>query len=172
VLELSQTQALENFTPAEWSALQARFAEVEKKVLAQPQTSSAVTPQFEERMSFSRFMPNKGDVPLLIAGIGAGSASALGGLLQGKIGQLATYKPEYVQLIAGWALYKYFQGKGSYGQYISAFGGGVVIGAVASLAKQMGLTLDRFVGGASSATSTTTTSAAPMRMMSVARIPR
>jgi len=155
------------FTSKEWTALQARFAEVEKKLNTQP-TSALAQAEFEERGlgSFSKLMPTKADVPLLLAGIGAGSASAVSGILQGKISQLATYKPEYVQLIAGWALYKFFQGKGSYGQYISAFGGGVVIGAVGSLAKSMGLTLDRFVSG-TAATSGSGSSSAPMSIASV-----
>jgi hypothetical protein len=156
------------FTSKEWTALQARFAEVEKKLNTAPTTALAQA-EFEERGlgSLSKLAPTKADVPLLLAGIGAGSASAVSGILQSRISQLATYKPEYVQLIAGWALYKYFQGKGSYGQYISAFGGGVVIGAVGSLAKTMGLTLDRFVGGATAPASSGSTSAP----MSIARVP-
>ncbi|MEK6565569.1 MAG: hypothetical protein AABZ41_02565, partial [Bacteroidota bacterium] len=100
------------------------------------------SPEFEESFSFRKLMPNKADIPLLVAGLGAGSATAVSGFLQSKVAMLATYKPEYIQALAGWALYKLGAGSG-WRQYLSAFGGGIVIGAVGSLASSYGLTLGR-----------------------------
>ena len=119
------------------------FAEVERRLaVLEASQKAATTPEFEE-FSFRKLMPNKADIPLVVAGIGAGSATAVSGFLQSKITQLATYKPEYVQVLAGWLLYKLGAGSGSIRQYLSAFGGGVVIGAIGSLAQSYGLTLGK-----------------------------
>jgi len=86
------------------------------------------------------------------------------------VSQLATYKAEYVEILAGWAGYKYFQKRGGsdMNKYLSAFSGGVVIGAVGSLAKANGYTLGRFLGGATAPASSS--SGAPTAM-SISRVP-
>ena len=114
-----------NETPTEFSAL------VEQKLGA----IQAQEPDF-----FRDLMPTKADLPLLIAGLGAGSAASVSGFLQANVSQLSSYKPEYVEAIVGYLGYKYFLRKN---QYVSAFAGGVVIGAIGRLAEDNGWTIGR-----------------------------
>lgn len=118
--------------------LEERLAKIEPKTEPEKPKQEFAEPDF-----FRDLMPTKADVPIVVAGVGAGSAEAVSGFLQSKVSQLATYKPEYIQALAGWGLYKYFQRKGGNLQYLSAFGGGIVIGAIGSLAKEGGYTLGR-----------------------------
>ena len=114
-----------NETPTEFTAL------VEQKLGA----IQAQEPDF-----FRALMPTKADLPLLIAGLGAGSAASVSGFLQANVSQLAAYKPAYVEAIVGYLGYKYFMRKN---QYVSAFAGGVVIGAIGRLAEDNGWTIGR-----------------------------
>lgn len=115
-----------------------------------PQAQGEQSKPFEE-LSLRSLMPTKEDLPLLIAGIGAGSATAISGMIQKNVSQLAGYRAEFIQAGVGYFLYKFFQTKQ---RYVSAFGGGVLIGAIASLAQAYGFTVSALgihgapVGGA------------------------
>jgi hypothetical protein len=84
---------------------------------------------FKEPFNLRSLMPTKSDIPLVVAGAGAASGGIIAGIIQGAIPQLGSSNPAWVSLGAGWLIYKL---TGSH-QMVSAFGGGMVIGAVASL---------------------------------------
>jgi len=81
----------------------------------------------------SSLMPNKGDVSIAVAGVGAGTGAIIVAYLKAYIPPLATVGATLLQGIVGWLLYKWAMRKGgNMGTYISAYGGGMVIGAIAN----------------------------------------
>jgi len=88
---------------------------------------------FKEPMDWIRsLVPNKGDISLAVAGVGAGVGGVITGYIRQMIPQLANVSAPLLNGVVGWLLYKWGQRKGGAGQYISAFGGGMVIGAIAT----------------------------------------
>lgn len=111
-------------------ALSAVFAEDKAEPSPADQILFAISEEahkegFEEPGSYLRsLMPNKGDFPLAVAGVGAGMAGTIAGILQAKLGFLASLDARLVSLVVGWLLYRVRN------QWVSAFGGGVVIGTI------------------------------------------
>ncbi len=107
--------------------------------LAEPDLTSIVErvsklegkPQLEE----SWYQPTKGDIPLAIAGVGAGTMGAVVGYAQSKIAQLQSVKPQYLEILLGYLGYKYGDHKGH--SYVSSYFGGWVIGGIGSLIEEL-----------------------------------
>ena len=105
---------------------------------------------FENPDLLRRLMPNKSaDLPILIAGFGAGSAGAIGGFIAPYVKQLAgpmgISAIQAGELVAGWVIYKWFQ---TSNKNVSAFGGGILIRAIGEWAEKSGFTAGRFLGAA------------------------
>jgi len=129
-------------------SLNSQFADIFKEDTAQPLPSDveldsilgamddqAHAEGFAETKDWLRaLIPDKGDIPIVIAGVGAASAGILAGLIQSKVSALAKVNPSWIGLAVGWLIYKWGGkvGRGM-GSYVSGFGGGVVIGSIGAL---------------------------------------
>lgn len=115
-----------------------------KAELAQYQKSTQAP---YEEFSLRSVMPSQADFPMIAAGLGSASAGAVGGYLMRFIpadGFLGLSAATLAQLAGGWLIYKF----GSrWSQYISAFGGGVVIRAIGELFEGFGFSLGRIIPG-------------------------
>ena len=131
------------------SSMEATWNEVKGKgAFAQQQAPQAPTSSVPyEEFSLRSIMPTKADFPMIAAGFGSASSGAVAGFLtrfipaEGFFGIDAT---TLAQLVGGWLIYKF----GSrWSQYISAFGGGVLINAIGRAFETYGFSLGKFTGG-------------------------
>jgi hypothetical protein len=122
-----------------------------KGVFAQPspqvQTSSLdkvdeTLEKFEApRLSIQSLIPDRSDIPMLVAGVGAASAAGVASYVQQYIpninlGQIGLNPTNAAKLISGWVIYKI---GGDYHPLAGAFGGGVLINAISDMARGAGL---------------------------------
>ena len=109
-------------------------------ILGKPIVEESIT------KSLGNLMPDRKDIPLAAAGLGAASAAAIGTMigqylppelqLKNSAGQVIYNAANVAELLAGWGIYK-FGDKVS--DLVSAFGGGMVIKSIGDLASALGL---------------------------------
>jgi len=86
---------------------------------------------FAEAGSWIRsLVPTKEDSTLVIAGAGAGVGAYITAIIQSKIAILGNVSPILLQGVLGWLIYKW---GARYNKMLSAFGGGMVIGAIGGI---------------------------------------
>lgn len=86
---------------------------------------------FAEAGSWIRsLIPTKEDSTLVIAGAGAGLGAFVTATIQSKIAILGSVSPIILQGVVGWLIYKW---GARYNKMLSAFGGGMVIGAIGGI---------------------------------------
>jgi len=160
IAELSLTLTEQQYAQLKQAsqAFSAVFAEDKAEPSPVDQILFSITEQahkegFEEPAGYLRsLVPNRADVPMVVAGVGAGLAGTIAGLLQSKISFLASFNPAWVALVVGWLLYKFNN------QWVSAFGGGILIGSIGALTYPYTAGV---LGGATSTSSGSTSSGAP-----------
>ena len=130
-------------------ALEQRFAELEARI-PELRNQSPINIQeqlakFNEEEQFSKgklsinsLMPDRSDIPILVAGAGAASSVAISEYIQGfiKTSPIPQLPVATIGKIAGgWIIYKL---GGEYHELLGAFGGGVLIDGFADAARAFG----------------------------------
>lgn len=97
--------------------------------------------------SLRSLMPTKADLPMVAAGLGSASAGTVAGFVMRFIpaeGFFGIRAATLAQLVGGWLIYKF---GARWSQYISAFGGGVIIRAIGEAFEGFGFSLGSITGG-------------------------